>query len=70
MCQEGLEIKFYGSSKLSPLGAGSPFGRAEFDNLTRHFEVILDVPVIVFAKELVDAYPDAKVIIVERDVEA
>jgi hypothetical protein len=70
MWQEGPEIKFYGSSKLSPPGAGSPFGRAEFDNLTGHFEVISDVPAIIFAKELVDAYPDAKVIIVERDVEA
>src|SRR5277367_1386999 len=70
MWREGLEIKFYGSSELSPPGAGSPFRRKEFDHLMGDFEVASDVPAIVFAKELIEAYPEAKVIIVERDVEA
>ena len=70
MWREGLEIKFYGSSKPSPPCAGSPFGRTEFDQMMEDFGVASDVPAIVFAKELIEAYPSAKVIIVERDVEA
>lgn len=43
--------------------------RAEFDYLLGHCAVVSDVPCIFFAKELVEAYPEAKVILDERDIE-
>lgn len=50
-------------------GVGS-FGRAEFDQLLGHVGAVTDAPCILFAAELLDAYPDAKVVLVERDIDA
>ena len=44
--------------------------RAEFDKLLGHCQAVSDTPAIFFAPELIAAYPDAKVILVERDIEA
>ncbi|KAH7333090.1 P-loop containing nucleoside triphosphate hydrolase protein [Rhexocercosporidium sp. MPI-PUGE-AT-0058] len=44
--------------------------RTEFDKLLGHCEAVSDTPAIFFAPELIAAYPDAKVILVERDVDA
>jgi hypothetical protein len=51
-------------------GAGAPFGRAQWDQLLGHCGAVTDQPAILFAEELLAAYPDAKVVLVERDVEA
>ncbi|RDW87939.1 hypothetical protein BP5796_03633 [Coleophoma crateriformis] len=48
---------------------GKPFGRAEWDQLLGHCMATTDVPAMSFAPELIDAYPEAKVILCERDVE-
>jgi hypothetical protein len=67
MWEEGLKIKFFSSpEKVKKLA----FGRKEFDNLLGDYEVASDFPPIVFAPELIAAYPEAKVILVERDIEA
>lgn len=47
---------------------GRPFRRADWDELWGHCECITDIGSI-FGPQLVEAYPDAKVILVERDVE-
>ncbi|KAJ7677061.1 P-loop containing nucleoside triphosphate hydrolase protein [Mycena polygramma] len=47
-------------------GKGEPYGRAEWDRLLGEFKVVADVPGILFAKELVQAYPHAKVILTTR----
>jgi hypothetical protein len=44
--------------------------RAEFDALLGHCSVTGAAPSCYFAKELIEAYPEAKVILVERDVES
>jgi hypothetical protein len=44
--------------------------RAEFDALLGHCAATTAAPSCYFAKELVEAYPEAKVILVERDVES
>ena len=49
---------------------GKPFGRAEFDKLLGHCAAITDGPANCLSLELMDAYPDAKVILVERDFDA
>ncbi|KAK5163630.1 uncharacterized protein LTR77_010579 [Saxophila tyrrhenica] len=50
-------------------GHTKPFGRAEFDNLLGHWSAMTDQPAAAMAEELVAAYPEAKVVLVERDVE-
>jgi hypothetical protein len=51
-------------------GKGKPFGRAEFDKLLGHCAAITDGPANCFGPELIDAYPTAKVVLVERDFDA
>ncbi|PSR84421.1 hypothetical protein BD289DRAFT_368610 [Coniella lustricola] len=46
-----------------------PFGRAEWDNLLGEFRATTDSPGCFFSVELMDAYPDAKVVLVERDLD-
>lgn len=49
---------------------GKPFGRREWDQLLGHVEAVTDFPAAVFVEELVQAYPDAKVVLTLRDVDA
>lgn len=51
-------------------GTGKPFGRAEFDKLLGHCMAVTDAPAIDFGPELIEAYPDAKIILVDRDIES
>ena len=51
------------------LNQGTPFTRKEWDQLLGEFGAASDVPVVAFAEELIEAYPEAKVILVERDIE-
>lgn len=43
--------------------------RKTFDNLLGHRGACTDQPAAIVAKELVEAYPEAKVVLVERDVD-
>ncbi|KAM0549415.1 hypothetical protein ACHAPJ_009401 [Fusarium lateritium] len=49
-----------------PTYTGRPFTRKEWDELWGHCEAVTDVA-SVFAPQLIEAYPDAKVILVIRD---
>ena len=60
MWTEALEAKFV---------HGKPFGRKEFDNLLGKWGATTDQPVSFLAEDIMEAYPDAKVILVERDVD-
>lgn len=46
-----------------------PLDRADFDHLMGHFGACTDQPAAVMAEELVAAYPEAKFVLVERDVD-
>lgn len=48
-------------------GVGKPYGRAEFDQLLGQCGAVTDTPIVCFWKELVEAYPEAKIVLVERD---
>ncbi|KAH8725376.1 hypothetical protein GQ44DRAFT_707000 [Phaeosphaeriaceae sp. PMI808] len=48
----------------------SPYGKSEFDKLLADYDVVMDLPGCVFAKELIEAYPEAKVILTTRDYTA
>jgi hypothetical protein len=60
MWTEALHAKFE---------TGKPFGRAEFDNLLGKWGATTDQPAALMAEELIAAYPNAKVILVERDID-
>jgi hypothetical protein len=61
MWNEALRAKYSGK--------GRPYGRAEFDQLLGHCGAVTDTPICNFWKELIEAYPEAKVVLVERDEE-
>ncbi|KAI9889083.1 MAG: hypothetical protein M1814_005807 [Vezdaea aestivalis] len=50
-------------------GKGKPFGRKEFDKLLGHCQAVTDVPAVCFAQELIESYPEAKVILTHRDID-
>ncbi|MCJ1271065.1 hypothetical protein MMC22_010964, partial [Lobaria immixta] len=62
MWDEALDAKFFGK--------GKPFARADWDQLLGNYSAVSDVPATAFAEELVEVYPKAKVILVERDIES
>lgn len=43
------------------------FGKAEWDQLLGHCQAVCDLPAAAFAPELIAAYPNAKVILTNRD---
>lgn len=58
---EAVDAKF--------LNKGKPYGRAEFDALLGHCAAVTDMPCACFWEELILAYPEAKIVLVERDIE-
>lgn len=64
MWTEVLESKFRpeNSDRL-------PLNREVFDNLLGRFGACTDQPASILAEELVAAYPEAKVVLIERDVD-
>ncbi|KAK3045956.1 hypothetical protein LTR09_012520 [Extremus antarcticus] len=49
---------------------GKKWGREEFDKLLGNYDAVLDVPSICFIEDLVAAYPQAKIVLTQRDVDA
>ncbi|KAJ4364483.1 hypothetical protein N0V83_009077 [Neocucurbitaria cava] len=43
-----------------------PYSKSDFDKLLGDYDAIMDLPGCIFAKELIEAYPDAKVILTKR----
>lgn len=43
------------------------FGKQEWDQLLGHCQAVCDLPAAAFAPELIAAYPNAKVILTNRD---
>ena len=44
--------------------------KAFFDSILGHVGATTDMPCILFGKELVELYPEAKVVLVERDIDS
>lgn len=51
------------------LGKGEPFTRTEWDQLLAEYGAITDVPALAFWDDLVSVYPEAKVVLMERDID-
>jgi hypothetical protein len=45
------------------------WSRDDWDKVLGHYGAVCDVPAIAFAEDLITAYPEAKIILVERDIE-
>lgn len=60
------ETKFLGR----PSTACSKVNKEFLDKLLGHMNAVTDMPAVSFSEELITAYPEAKVVLVQRDVEA
>ncbi|KAF2810854.1 uncharacterized protein BDZ99DRAFT_386469, partial [Mytilinidion resinicola] len=58
---EALEAKF--------LGVGPKYGRVEFDKFLGRHDAVIDAPCAYFAEDLIKAYPDANVILLNWDAD-
>ena len=62
MWMEAINAKFYGKGEMP--------NKAFFDGLLGHIGAVTDMPCNAFGKELVEFYPEAKVVLVERDIDS
>ena len=58
---KAIDAKFHGKGDLPD--------KAFFDGMLGHVGAVTDAPCLLFTKELVEFYPDAKVVLVERDID-
>lgn len=58
-----LRTKYYGTNEVT-------LDKAFWDKLLGHVSAITDSPANLFGEELVAAYPEAKVVLVEREIES
>ncbi|KAL9637118.1 MAG: hypothetical protein Q9204_002002 [Flavoplaca sp. TL-2023a] len=58
---KALDAKFFGQ--------GDKFTCDDWDKLLGNYSAIADLPAILFAEELLQCYPNSKVVLVERDIE-
>ena len=61
MWNKALDAKFFGK--------GDPFTRVEWDQLLGNYSAVADLPAVAFPGDLLECYPDAKVVLVKRDIE-
>ncbi|KAJ7619022.1 hypothetical protein B0H17DRAFT_641897 [Mycena rosella] len=61
MWTEAINARFF--------ARGTPYRREEWDQLLGHCQAVTDTPAAMFAEDLVAAYPGAKVILTNRDVD-
>ncbi|KAJ7487001.1 P-loop containing nucleoside triphosphate hydrolase protein [Mycena latifolia] len=59
MWTEAINARFFGQ--------GKPYGRDEWDQLLGHCQAVTDTPAAAFPEDLIAAYPDAQVILTNRD---
>lgn len=59
---EAINVKFHGDTSVK-------LDRNFWDKLLGHVSAVTDTPANMFAEELIESYPEAKVILTERDVD-
>jgi len=68
---ESMHVTFFpDSERPAHLRGQPPYGRAEFDKLLADYDAVTDFPGALYAEQLVEAYPDAKVILTLRDYDS
>lgn len=61
MWRAAIDAKYFGK--------GAPFGREQWDMLLGHCAAVCDIPAVCFGPELIAAYPEAKVVLVSRNID-
>ncbi|KAL2858963.1 P-loop containing nucleoside triphosphate hydrolase protein [Aspergillus pseudodeflectus] len=59
--QEAIVARYY--------ELGEEYKGEDFDKMLWRYDAVTDIPSILFAEELMDAYPDAQIILTTRDVD-
>lgn len=62
------DMDMWSEAMVAKYTGGRPFGRREFDMLLSNWGAITDQPGVLFCEELQQAYPEVKVVLVERDM--
>lgn len=60
---EALDAKYVSSPS-------QPFTRSQWDSVIGHYEAVCDVPAVAFSEDLTAIYPEARVVLVGRDIES
>ena len=69
--QEAAEVTcFPDAERPSHLRGQPPYGRPEFDKLLADYDAVTDIPTALFVEQLVEAYPEAKVVLTNRPYES
>ncbi|KAF2176317.1 hypothetical protein K469DRAFT_760440 [Zopfia rhizophila CBS 207.26] len=63
-------LKELGFTDIYHMVSASDILAAKYENEGDHCQVVCDWPAVAFAKELIEAYPEAKVILATRDVDS
>jgi hypothetical protein len=58
------------SDRPAHLRGAKPYGKEEFDRLLSEHDAVTDLPAALFYRDLLQAYPDAKVILTNRSFES
>ncbi|KAH8652663.1 hypothetical protein BGZ60DRAFT_533525 [Tricladium varicosporioides] len=51
-------------------GIGEPYSPADFDKILQYHSAVTDMPCVNFSKELIERFPNAKVVLTQRDPES
>lgn len=69
--QEAINLTLVPSpSEKSQPRKQAPYGKPEFDKLLADYDVVMDIPSCIFAEQLIQAYPDAQVLLPKRNYSA
>ncbi|KAH7321806.1 hypothetical protein BKA65DRAFT_540958 [Rhexocercosporidium sp. MPI-PUGE-AT-0058] len=64
------QLPFWRDATIAKFEGGKKFTRDDWDRIFGNCRAISDLPAVIFAKELIEAYPEAKIILSARDVDA
>ncbi|KAH6699995.1 hypothetical protein BKA64DRAFT_655494 [Cadophora sp. MPI-SDFR-AT-0126] len=64
------QLPFWREATKAKFEGGKKFTRDDWDRIFGNCRAISDLPAIMFAKELIEAYPEAKIILSTRDLDA
>ncbi|KAH8772376.1 NAD dependent epimerase, partial [Hyaloscypha finlandica] len=69
MLNDASTRQWYKALRSKYHGEGEPFRKKDFDRIFCGFQVVSDMPAVAFPDELIQAYPNAKVILTLRDID-
>merc|ERR1712098_723240 len=66
----GAYPKWWEAVQAKYEGKGTPYKGKDFEKMLWRYDAITDIPCVLFVDELLEAYPDAKVVLQSRDPDA